>query len=286
MLVGNWGDGESGDVAGFGLAIASVGDWDRDGGDDLAILFCRGSMLAVRVCSGRTWDSLAEWQSEIELTRARCRLELADDLDGDGRGELAVQAEHRLLLVDLVAGRVLFEYPGISKFTVGPDGDGDGKRDLVLTVAGSTVPLTPSTARLVSSASGRVLWETSDVEVDGQLGATIVACPDLDGDGTPELAFGAPSFDGYDTHGGEMQDRGMIRIASGADGRTLLDIAGAEAFDRLGDCLCWTGAEDPEREGLIARHWNEAIRSRTPTGVSLSKSAAGASLPDASRRRR
>lgn len=182
--------------SGLGRAVATPGDLDGSGIDD----------LLVGDDDGVAWLFLGRaWASEIRQRDARAsfssdqptsgllagpRRASAGDLDGDG-------------LVDLVLGA--------------PEHSGAGRTWVLL---GDSGPWT-----------GPQLLDDADLWVDGaaegaHLGAALAVLPDWDGDGTADLAVGAPGAD----HG-----QGVVLLWSGLPlGPADVQLRGSDAGDLMG----------------------------------------------------
>ena len=101
------------------------------------------------------------------------------------------------------------------------DWDGDGVVDFV-----STAPTHNQGAGKVyvySSKTGELLLEKSGAAGE-QFGNSASGCGDVNGDGVPDLAVGAPN----------QKQPGNAYVFSGVDGKQLLHISGASPGDRFG----------------------------------------------------
>jgi hypothetical protein len=117
------------------------------------------------------------------------------------------------------------------------DTDGDGVRDLV--VGEPNFALGPVTAcgavRLLSARSGSILAVALNLQAGFQFGSTVAGLGDIDGDGIPDFAGGAPVAG--------INNQGLVRVASGRNGLSILDLFGEER-SRFGSALCAGGDRD------------------------------------------
>lgn len=181
-------------AAGFGAALANVGDLDGDGVPDLLVgAPPAGRVFVIGGASGAVLLDLAVPPAE------RLALSGAGDFDGDGVPDFAVglplagvqQAgcvEVRsgaggglLAAMDGVAPQVRF---GESLAAAG-DVDGDGFDDVVACAPGDPAVLDDAHLRLLAGPDGQLLGH-QPVE-DGT--ATVTGLPDADGDGLPDVAL-------------------------------------------------------------------------------------------------
>lgn len=106
-----------------------------------------------------------------------------------------------------------------------------------------------------SGIGGAVLYQVPGASTDDDFGKALDVLDDVNGDGRPDFAVGAPRAD---VAGGPL---GLVRVVSGLDGQTLYEIlppAGADAFgeavasveDRTGDGIreLLIGAPDAEAD--------------------------------------
>jgi hypothetical protein len=142
---------------GFGSAVAGPGDLDLDGAVDLVV---------------------GEYGADLEgnISTAPGRVHVLSGADGSGIRELVGT-------VDLSAKEL-----GRSVAAAG-DRDGDGVGDLFL---GAPYPDYQGPAlqegiSLVSGATGAVLWTTPQATLVEWVGLRVVACGDVDGDGTADV---------------------------------------------------------------------------------------------------
>lgn len=130
------------------------------------------------------------------------------------------------------------------------DVDGDGLADFA--VGAPAAPLTlpdgssqpAGRVRWHSGASGLVLRETAASAPYERFGAALCALGDLDGDGLPELAIGAPLA---------QQGRGRVEVRRGADGALLWSQLGAAPGEQLAAALAAVADSDGDgRSELLA----------------------------------
>lgn len=139
----------------FGYAIASAGDLDSDGVDDLLVGAYRDSQGgmsagAVYIFSGKNGSLINTLYGEELFGQYGYAVAGGHDLNGDGRPDIAVGARF--------------------------DDHGGGRSGRVF---------------LYSGFDGRLIHTLNAVAAGEQFGSTIGFGPDLDGDGVSELAIGA-----------------------------------------------------------------------------------------------
>ncbi|RMH05161.1 MAG: hypothetical protein D6702_01200, partial [Planctomycetota bacterium] len=237
----------------FGFSLAVLGDLDGDGVPDFAAGSPgagRGSSRFGRVSirSGRTGIEIAgvEGTSPREaFGRALCAL---GDLDGDGAPDWCASApgwrdpdgaERGILRVYSAAGRrVLLELPGPASGTgygtalaAAGDCDRDGLPDLAvgLPEAGPA-----GSVWILAGADGRTIRTLEGGSPGGRFGAALAPADDLNDDGVPDLAIGAPAA---------ADGAGRVEVRSGADGSLLFAWDGA-AGEEAGSALAAAGDVD------------------------------------------
>jgi hypothetical protein len=222
--------GASGDRLGTSLTVTH--DVDGDGRRDLLAGAPRGPgqgqgsgealllsgmdldlihRIAGRFPSGRTGQAVAALAApgrgdggktsilvRIESTSTRgldAAVAFAGDLDGDGQAEFALGAPLASPMGLQAAGRV----------------------------------------RVFSGRAGTALLDVAGATAGERLGSAIASLSDLDGDGVPEIAVGAPA-----TATGPLP--GRVVVLSGRDGRSVAELTGRAAGERFGLALA-SGAD-------------------------------------------
>lgn len=240
---------------GMGAAIASAGDTDGNGIEDLlvgapgdptseagyAYLFRNGATFPTAIMGGTTASGYGAALAGL------------GDVDGDGKDDLIVGAPYHDgagnvdgglwelysggtgLLLDSAEAALSNENLGAALAAVG-DLDGDGVSDVAVGAPGASEdPFVGDRLGRVTVLSGATrlpLLELFGAETDARFGSAVVGLGDVTGDGVPDLAVGAPL---------EAAATGAVRAYSGADGTPLWTVAGVELDGRLGACLVLLG---------------------------------------------
>jgi FG-GAP-like repeat/FG-GAP repeat len=231
----------------LGVVVGGAGDADGDGRGDVLV----GTDSLLTVISGATGRSLYSIPADAPGDFEGAIAFPVSDLDGDGRDEIVVAAPHAapegqvdagaLYVFSGATGQRLRVIPGAtaggqfgaSAALLG-DINGDGKPEVVVGAPGTAADA--GSVAIVSLADGLILRTFPGSGAGDRFGSAVAALDDLDGDGLPDIAVGAPLRDlGAGPHSG------AVLILSTADGRVLSTFSGAEANTRLGSSLARAG---------------------------------------------
>lgn len=244
--------------AGGPRAIAPLGDLDGDGRADFALTSCSDGSSKVAteawICSGRDGRILVRltgmhWSETLGFDHFNGSAARAADLDGDGIRDVAIStnAVELALAVDpnrprqgargsvvrihstrdgkLLRALTAPEPRADDRFGYeladAGDVDGDGAADLLVGAPGL------ERAFLFSGKSGALIREFTPPHAGGQFGTAVCGGVDFDGDGTLDLAIGAPCWKA----GGAREEiaLGFVALFSGKDGRSLIVLQGSPA---------------------------------------------------------
>ena len=134
------------------------------------------------------------------------------------------------------------------------DVDGDGALDFVTSSPTSNAGA-PGSGRIYcySGKSGELLWKQDGKRGD-LYGMSVAAAGDVNGDGEPDVAIGAP---------GSGRMPGRVAVLSGRNGELLLEVVGTQPGGMYGRKACGVGDLDGDGRGDLAIG---AIQARTEAG--------------------
>ena len=225
-----------------------------------AFLFVRTPLLLILAAPALAQDPLYVFDGDAAGDQLGFAVAGAGDVDGDGLADLVAGAPLEDAggtwsggarvwsgadgsLLHQLAGKAAGDRLGSAVAAAG-DLDGDGAADLLLGApydelagpgAGSAVAVAGAGAGLLLHVPGAAAGEL--------FGSALTSVGDLDLDGVPDLAVGAPRSDGP---GGTLPDAGRVAVLSGATGALLLEIYGDAPGDRLGTALASPGDVDQD----------------------------------------
>jgi hypothetical protein len=257
----------------LGTTVAGIGDLDHDGlpdfiaGDPGAVQeigsgLPPGNVGRIVVMSGATCRPILRVKGDFN-SQFGSSIATIGDIDGDGTVDFAVgspmggngSTAGKVGIVSGATGVLLHTFTdaatnnllGTSLATISVDGD--GVSDLLVGAPGEDATLTDTGSVLVyAGASGALLRKCA---VPGALlreavGTSVAALGDLDGDGVPDIAAGAPGYDVLPLG----TDSGAVLVFSGASCALLATLPGdsTQGGAKLGQVL--TSAGDLDRDGF------------------------------------
>jgi len=273
----------------FGAALAAVGDLDGDGVGELLVGAPDSNLGgqdsgAASIHSGSTGQHIATLAGETVGDLFGTAVASAGDLDGDGLDDLLIGApRHDGAGID--AGRatvhaggnglVIRSWSGAAGDRLGEavasvgDIDGDGVPDVAVgSPRADTVATDSGRAQVFSGATGTELLVLSEPGCSpgtfAFFGSAVAGIGDVDGDGVPDLAVGAPG----DNCGSGVD--GSAVVFSGAEGHALSSMFGSLIGPHLGSVLAAAGdVNDDGRPDLLVGSDGTAIAPDEPGRVHL-----------------
>lgn len=288
----------------FGLSVTGLGDVNGDGHDDFAVGGFGNSTGIIRVFSGAsgglfvTLQDFAGWGLGTAIASA-------GDVDGDGRGDLVAglpfQDSGSMTNVGEIRVYTIAPFGQISShtgthpnqqlgFSVGRAGDinGDGLEDVV---AGAPFynPGLPNAAigrvEVFSPAGGGgsapIVDFIPNIGAFGnnaQAGYSVAGIGDVNGDGIPDIACGAP---GYETNTANNLQNGRVYAVSGVQvpfqSATVLwtRTATASSAERFGNSIRALGTPGTTPLSLVVSSPDASISGSDLGKISVLEGASG-----------
>ena len=260
----------------FGYEVASAGDVDNDGYDDLIVgapisFFYENDPGWAYVFSGLTGDTIHVFTGEAAADRFGGSVASAGDVNNDGYADLIVSA-FRNSASDTIAGRAyvfsgqtgdtLYVFTGeaaedVFGLSVASAGDvnNDGFDDLIVGAFGNDAGGSRAGRAYVFSGLNGDTLHIFTGEAEGDLfGNSVAAAGDVNNDGFDDLIVGAV----WNDAGGS--NAGRAYVFSGQTGDTLFIFTGNQEFDEFATSVASAG--DVNNDGfddlIVGAHRNDA----------------------------
>ena len=226
-------------LSGPGLGVATAGDVDQDGRDD--VLVVAGGTVRVHAGDG---GGLIYRIPDLGQSGAA-----AGDVDADGVPDVIAGGAPYARVISGQTGRVAaaFQADGVGfGAAVGAVGDldGDGRPDLLVGAPADPAgggPDAGSVHALSAELRDPALFHLHGDAPEDEWGFAVAGLGDVDGDGTSDLLIGAPRSDA-----GAL-DGGAGFVISGRTGVRLLGLPGTGGGDQLGFAVA--GSVDADGDG-------------------------------------
>lgn len=258
----------------FGASLAAPGDVSGDGVPDLlvgapATTSALGMVGAAYLVSGADGSQLKEWFGGTSTKKLGAAVASAGDVDADGTIDLLIGAPGtepqpgKVRVVSGGDGSLLFSLPapdGATHFgadVCSPgDVDGDAVPDVLIGAHPTGVDSNAAGSAYVFSGSSRMLL--ASFTAPGAFGFSVSGVGDVDRDGHPDFAVGAPGLDvGLANHGAVHLFGGAtwepLALHVGPDAGTLFGFSLAGGRDLDGDGELDLAVAAPTLQGASGR---------------------------------
>jgi len=244
------------DALGESWSFAVAEDADQDGRADVWMFSSWFGQLFRRGDPGSSQDWTA-YTTVAGGQRFGESVAMLDDLDGDGRPEVAVGGPHCWPGNEIDQGcvrvysgtNVLYSYDGRAMEQLGAavvaldDLDGDGVGEFAIgRPRGKFGQNVVGAVSIYSGATGLLLRNHFGLAYGDRFGAAIARVPDTDGDGVDDYAIGAPAVSA-----GGLLGVGRVRLYSGDSGAQRFGLQGTIVNGAFGAALA--GSEDLNGDG-------------------------------------
>ncbi len=250
----------------FGSSVASAGDVNGDGFDDVIVGAYREDYLlsaaygSARIFSGSDGSILYTFHGGgAGDENFGYSVAGAGDVNGDGFDDVIVGAylndtngtnSGSARIISGKNGSTLYTFNGDSAgdafgISVAGAGDvnGDGYADVIVSATGDdNNAVNSGSARIFSGSDGSILYTFNGDNTSDEFGGSVAGAGDVNGDGFDDVIVGAYRDD---NNGAES---GSARIYSGSDGSILYTFNGDSADDYFGRSVA--GAGDLNGDGI------------------------------------
>ena len=250
-------------VAQFGTRVASAGDVDNDGFDDLAVTSLEGNVLITDVISMRTQTP---YFSDRRATVAN-GAQGVGDMDGDGFDDFVLCSDTSWSVVSGRTRRIVAGHPfqgpqRFGKAIAAGDFNGDGVRDLIFGAPGASAGGERGELLVYSGLTSELLMRRVSNNAGSEFGIAVAAA-DLDGDGRVEVFVGGP---------GDSFSQGFVSAYrySRTNGEFIGAVSGLRSGeDDFGRTVAVGDLNDDGRPDLIVGAPTDSIRASVAGRIAL-----------------